>query len=204
MRYGMVIDLKRCIGCNACTMACKQENSTGPGMFWSRTIVSEQGQYPNARYDFLPLLCMHCEDAPCVKACPTGASIKQENGTVVIDQRKCIGCRACMVACPYNARNVASKATPYYGEKGFTNYEKANRHKHKEGTVEKCNFCTERVKAGQKPACVLTCTTHARIFGDLDDPKSEVSKLITSRDGYQLHPQLGTNPSVYYLPHKEA
>ena len=201
MRYGMVIDLRRCIGCNACSLACKQENSTGPGIFWSRTIVSEKGRYPKARMDYLPLLCMHCENAPCVKACPTGATGKMENGTVVVDQNKCIGCRACMIACPYDARSMALKATPYHGEKGFTAFEEASKDDHQEGTVEKCNFCADRVKAGQKPACVLTCTTRARIFGDLDDPGSEVSKLIAARDGYQLQPQHGTEPSVFYLPY---
>jgi len=196
----MVIDLRRCIGCNACTLACKQENGTGPGVFWSRTIVSETGRYPKARMDYLPLLCMHCESAPCDKACPTGATRKLENGTVVVDQEKCMGCQACVMACPYDARTFVSKITPYYGEKGYTDYEEAMEDKHQTGTVEKCNFCRDRVAAGLKPACVLTCTTRARIFGDLDDTESQVSKLIAERKGHQLQPQHGTEPSVFYLP----
>lgn len=204
MRYGMVIDLKGCIGCNACTIACKQEHATGPGIFWSRTLVSEKGTYPNARMDYLPLLCMHCENAPCIAVCPTGASHKLENGTVVIDKDKCIGCKKCMHACPYGARSIVTNEIPYYGDKGTTAYEKASKDKHRVGVVEKCDFCTDRVEKGQKPACVLTCPTQSRFFGDLDDPKSNVSKLLRDRDGYQLKPELGTNPSVYYLPHEDS
>lgn len=203
MRYGMVIDLRRCIGCNSCTIACKQEHGTGPGIFLSRTIVSERGRYPKARMDYLPLLCMHCEDAPCVKACPTGASRKLESGVVVVDQDKCMGCQSCITSCPYDARVLVTKAAPYYGEKGVTDYEKSCRDRHQAGTVEKCDFCIDRVEAGLTTACVLTCPAHARIFGDLDDPASDVSKLIAERGGYQLQPQHGTGPSVFYLPHDE-
>jgi molybdopterin-containing oxidoreductase family iron-sulfur binding subunit len=197
----MVIDKRRCIGCNACTIACKQENSTGPGVLFCRTIVSEKGTYPKARMDYLPLLCMHCENAPCVKACPTGASMKLENGTVIVDQDKCIGCRACILACPYDARTHIEKPTPYYEDKGFNAYEEAVSSQHQSGTIEKCNFCKDRVEQGKKPACVQTCPTNTRIFGDLDDPQSEVSILIAKHGGKQLHPQHGTEPSVYYLPH---
>jgi molybdopterin-containing oxidoreductase family iron-sulfur binding subunit len=197
----MVIDKRRCIGCNACAIACKQEHSTGPGVLYSRTIVSEKGTYPNARMDYLPLLCMHCENASCVKACPTGASMKLENGTVIVDADKCIGCQACVLACPYDSRTLVSKPKPYYEGKGYNEYEQAIFGKHQAGTVEKCNFCKDRVEEGRQPACVQTCPTRARIFGDLDDPKSEVSRLIVERNGKQLHPEHGNEPSVYYLPH---
>lgn len=200
MRYGMVIDLQRCIGCNACTIACKQEHSTRPGVFWSKTIVSETGTYPSARQVYLPLLCMHCNDPACADACPTGATQQLANGIVTVDQSKCIGCRACMVACPFNARSFVYENKSYYGDKGPTAYETATAGNHVLGTVEKCNFCAERVAAGQEPACVLTCPADARFFGDLDDPNSQVSKLVATKGAYQLHPELGTDPSVYYLP----
>ncbi len=199
MRYGMVIDLQRCIGCNACTIACKQEHSTQPGVFWSKTIVSERGTYPDARQTYQPLLCMHCAQAPCADVCPTGATQKLDNGIVIVDQQKCIGCRYCMVACPYNSRSFIFQHMVYYPDKGISPYEQATQSQHIVGTVEKCNFCVDRVQAGQLPACVLTCPADARFFGDLDDPNSEVTHLITSRGGYQLHPELGTDPSVYYL-----
>jgi Fe-S-cluster-containing dehydrogenase component len=200
MRYGMVIDLRRCIGCNACTIACKQEHGTGPGVFYGRVLISESGTYPIARQEYQPLLCMHCAEAPCVDACPTGATVKQANGIVNVDQAKCIGDRHCMIACPYSARTFIDGASSYFPDKGITAYEAAMQDQHTVGTVEKCTFCADRVAVGGEPACVLTCPAKARFFGDLDDPESEVSKLINSRGGYQLHAELGTDPSVYYLP----
>ena len=201
MRYGMVIDLQRCIGCNACTIACKQEHSTPPTVFWSKTVISETGTYPNARQVYMPLLCMHCKDSPCVNACPTGATQKLDNGIVIVDQSMCIGCRACMIACPFNARNFIFEQNSYYEDKGGpTAYEQATASEHIVGTVEKCNFCVDRVTAGQEPACVLTCPADARFFGDLEDPNSQVAKLVATKGAVQLHPELGTDPSVYYLP----
>lgn len=201
MRYAMVIDIRRCIGCNACTIACKQKNATPPGVFYSRVLISEKGKYPSSRMVPLPILCMHCQEPACEQVCPTGATIKMENGIVRVDADKCIGCRSCMVACPYSARFFNfRKADPYYSEKDYTVYEKVRQNDLKVGTVGKCDFCIDRVEAGLEPSCVQTCPGKARIFGDLDDPNSEVSKAIAQRDGYQLYPELGTDPSVYYLP----
>lgn len=199
MRRGMVIDLKRCIGCSACQLACKAEHGTPPGVLFARVLKKEEGQYPMVRQLFLPVLCNHCDDAPCVPVCPTGASFKWEDGIVDIDADKCVGCRACMMACPYSNRYYNDGPQNYY-EKGTTAYESARVSQHQTNVVMKCNFCRDRVRAGKEPACVANCPTVARYFGDLDDPNSEVSRLIKERGGYTLHPELGTKPSVYYLP----
>lgn len=200
MRHGMVIDLKRCIGCNSCSVACKQRNATPPGVFWSRVLIGEAGTYPNVRLTQLPLLCMHCKNPPCVKACPTGASQKRKDGIVFVDAKKCVGCRSCMIACPYDARFYNfGKPEPYYKSKDFTAFEKVKLDKHSAGTVSKCNFCKDLVDQGKEPACVQTCPTRARIFGDLDDPKSEVSTLIAKKDGKPVQGEFGTSPSVFYL-----
>ena len=198
-RYGMVIDLKNCIGCHACAIACKAENGTPPDVWWSKVLTGEVGKYPNARITYKPVLCMHCQNAPCVDVCPTGASFKRADGIVVVDYDKCMGCGYCRVVCPYDARTFVEKIEPYYPEFGLTPYEEVMYKKHQAGVAEKCNFCLERVAQGQEPACVETCPAYARHFGDLDDPNSEVSKLIAERHGYQLLPELGTEPSVYYL-----
>jgi Fe-S-cluster-containing dehydrogenase component len=199
MRWGMVIDLKRCIGCYGCQLACKAENGTPPGVFYARVLKQEEGQYPMVRQLALPVLCNHCEDPPCVEACPTGASFKWDDGIVDIDHDLCVGCRACMMACPYTNRYYNDQP-PHYFPQGMTPYEEARTDRHQHNVVMKCNFCRDRVRAGQAPACVANCPTVARTFGDLDDPMSEVSRLIKERGGFTLHPEIGTRPSVFYLP----
>lgn len=199
MRYGMVIDLKRCIGCYACQLSCKAENGTPPGVFYARVLKKEEGQYPTVRQLFLPVLCNHCENAPCVDVCPTGASFQWEDGIVDINHDKCVGCRACMMACPYSNRYYNDGPQNYHPS-GPTAYEKARVARHQTGVVMKCNFCRDRVRAGELPACVANCPTVARYFGDLDDPNSEVSRLIKERAGFTLLPEAGTKPAVYYLP----
>ena len=200
MRWGMVIDLKRCIGCYACQLSCKAEHGTPPGVFFARVLKHEEGSYPSVRQLFLPVLCNHCQEAPCVDACPTGASFRwEEDGVVDIDHDKCVGCKTCMVACPYSNRYFNDQAQHYF-EQGPTAYERARMSRHQTDVVMKCDFCRERRAAGKQPACVTNCPTIARYFGDLDDPISEVSRLIKDRGGFPLHPELGTRPSVYYLP----
>lgn len=199
MRWGMVIDLKRCIGCYGCQLACKAEHGTPPGVFFARVLKQEEGQYPTVRQLSLPVLCNHCEDAPCIAACPTGASFKWEDGIVDIDHDLCVGCRACMMACPYTNRYFNDQPQHYFPQ-GMTPYEEARTQRHEQNVVMKCNFCRDRVRTGKPPACVANCPTIARTFGDLDDPLSEISVLIKERGGFTLHPELGTGPAVYYLP----
>lgn len=199
MRWGMVIDLKRCIGCYGCQLACKAEHGTPPGVLYARVLKREEGEYPNVRQLFLPVLCNHCETPPCVDACPTGASFQWEDGIVDIDHDKCVGCRSCMMACPYGNRYFNDGRQEYFLQ-GPTPYEAARTARHQTEVVMKCNFCRERVRAGGVPACVANCPTIARTFGDLDDARSEVSRLIKERGGFPLHPEAGTGPSVYYLP----
>ena len=198
-RYGMVIDLNKCIGCLSCVVACKAENSTAPGIFWSSVRDMEFGKYPLVSRVFVPVLCMHCTDAPCIEVCPTGASYKRDDGSVMIDHDKCVGCKYCIEACPYGARYFNRSATGYFGAE-LTPNEEIGFQGHNLGVVEKCTLCSHRLAEGKQPACVQVCVGSARYFGDLDDPDSEVSRLIALKNGYQLRKELGTNPSVYYLP----
>jgi molybdopterin-containing oxidoreductase family iron-sulfur binding subunit len=196
----MVLDLTRCIGCNACTVACKIENGTPDDHYWCRVYTEETGTFPDVKTMYVPALCNHCADAPCVTVCPTGASYQRDDGIVLIDPDKCIGCRACMTACPYAARFYLRKGVleaGYHGER--TDFEEKKWELFQEGTVTKCTFCAHRVDEGLEPACVITCPTDARIFGDLDDPESKPSTLIRERNGRQPLAELGTNPSVYYV-----
>ena len=199
MRYGMVIDLKKCIGCYACAVACKAENATPPDVLWCRVIKQESGTYPLVRRISVPLQCMHCGKPACLPVCPTGATYKRADGIVDIDRDKCVGCRACMMACPYQARFFQEGNETYFPG-GVTPYEARGYGRHQAGTVSKCNFCLPRLEQGLEPACVANCIARARIFGDLDDPQSEVSRTIRERGGAQLYAELGTDPSIYYLP----
>lgn len=199
MRYGMVIDLRRCTGCYSCMVACKAENFTPPGVFFTRVLTEELGKYPHAKMLYVPVQCNQCKDPACLKVCPTGATAQGEDGIVTIDANKCIGCRYCMIACPYRVRFYNAKRQTYYPsptpheEFGFKARD------YQDGTVIKCDFCTHRIKDGLEPACVITCLSKARYFGDLDDPESEVSRLIATRSGEQLLADKGTDPSIFYL-----
>ena len=200
MRLGLVIDLDVCVGCHACAVACKQWNSsgtTGPltdydpygadpsGVWFNRIRSFEVGEYPQSKTVNFPRSCMHCETAECVTVCPTGASYKRpEDGIVLVDQDKCMGCNYCAWACPYGARELDRAS----------------------GTMKKCTLCVDRIydealpEAERQPACVLTCPTRARHFGDLDDPDSGVSAVVRERGGFQSMPELGYNPTNHYLP----
>jgi dimethyl sulfoxide reductase iron-sulfur subunit len=208
-RLGLVIDLDRCIGCWTCATACKAENNVALGNWWNRVlnvegphigspgIVAGEPQMTN-----LPVQCMHCENPPCVKSCPVGATYKRADGIVMQDYDKCIGCRTCMAACPYHAK-VFNWGEPEHGIElagdHLGNAAVSVRPRH---VVEKCTFCVERVDRGEQPACVAACPGLTRTFGDLNDPNSEVSILIRERRGFQLRPEFGTNPNIYYLPRR--
>jgi Fe-S-cluster-containing dehydrogenase component len=213
-RWAMVIDLKKCVSCYACMIACKQEHFLPPGIFWNRLLIKETGEFPRARKVTYPILCNHCAKAVCVDVCPTGASSRREDGIVTIDPQNCVGCQYCVLACPYQQRSyLESNKREYFPGQGKTPYEVVGDKLYhlEEGTVVKCNFCKERIDEGLKkglkpgvdelatPACVNTCMVRARHFGDLDDPENNVSLLITKRNGQPLRPELGTEPSVYYV-----
>lgn len=175
-RYAMVIDTKRCVGCADCVVACKTENNVPEGYCRDWIVQDIQGAFPDVQMEIRSERCNHCENAPCVRCCPTGASHIEEGGIVLVEHDKCTGCKACIAACPYGARYV-----------------------HPDGYVDKCTFCVHRLREGLLPACVEVCPTKAMHFGDLDDPKSEVSKLLKSRRHHSLIPEAGTKPKIFYL-----
>ena len=180
--YGFAIDLRKCIGCHACTIACKAEHQipVGVNRCWVKTV--EKGTFPDTRRFFFPVLCNQCEDAPCVRICPTNTLYKRRDGIVDFNQASCIGCRACMEACPYDQLFIDP-----------------NTH-----TAEKCNFCANRVENKLQPACVSVCPTECRIFGDLDDPTSEVAQIF-QREAFMVRkPEKGTGPKVLYLGAEES
>jgi len=176
MRYAMVIDTKKCVGCSDCVVACQTENNVPIGYCRDWITETVNGTYPNVTLELKSERCNHCENAPCVRSCPTGASHQLENGIVLVTHDDCIGCGACIQSCPYDAR-----------------------FQHPDGYVDKCTFCYHRLEKGQLPACVSVCPTHCMYFGDLDNPNSEVSLLLKNRTWKTLAPEAGTKPNVYYL-----
>jgi Fe-S-cluster-containing dehydrogenase component len=176
-RYGMVIDMKLCVGCGACVVACKTENEVPEGLHRDWVVEEVKGAYPNLSMEIRSERCNHCSNAPCVTSCPTGASHKKEGSNIVlVTPGKCTGCRACMASCPYDARF----AMP-------------------EGYISKCTFCDHRIEQGLDPACASVCPTRAIRFGNLNDPMSEVSRLLKSRSNLSLIPEAGTGPNIFYL-----
>ncbi len=203
MRLGMVIDLKRCIGCQTCMISCKVSNRVPQGMFWNRVESTAEdcydgavGSWPYLSRTYTPIACQHCENPACERVCPTGATYVDDEGRVEIDYDRCIGCRMCMAACPYNARQFNWSDPAYDPEFAYGRSDVPVR---PQGVAEKCTLCRERTAQGGQPMCVSTCLGHVRVFGDLDDPDSEVSRLLAANNAVQLLPEMGTNPHVYYL-----
>ncbi|MRX80930.1 4Fe-4S dicluster domain-containing protein [Eggerthella guodeyinii] len=182
-RLGMAIDLALCIGCNACAVACKMENGVGLGHFNTWVESWDVDRDGDVRRASVPKLCNHCANPACVSVCPTGASYVDADGSVQIDTGKCIGCKYCMAACPYGVRYLVEET----------------------GDVHKCTFCHHRSSNGLLPACVGTCVTKARVFGDLNDPDSDVSKLLAEAGGGEvLLADMGMEPSVRYVDLEET
>jgi molybdopterin-containing oxidoreductase family iron-sulfur binding subunit len=195
-------------------VGCKQEHFLPPDIFFARVLVGESGRYPSVRKLIYPVLCNHCDHPPCIDVCPTGATTRHDDGIVAVDPQICIGCRSCAVACPYQQRSYLPKAErEYFPGQGLTPYEEMGKvlYPLEKGTVVKCNFCQETLDQGIKqgkrpgvdreatPTCVNACPVHARHFGDLEDPNSNVSILIREKKGSVLHAEYGTEPSVYYI-----
>lgn len=175
--YGMFVDTKACIGCGACVVACKTENEVPEGLHRDWVVEELSGTYPDLNLEIRSERCNHCQDAPCIKACPTGASCQKKGSNIVkVTPNKCTGCKACMVACPYNARFVMPQ-----------------------GYISKCTFCDHRLEEGKDTACASVCPTRAITIGDLKNPKSEVSKLLQKNKWKVIVPEAGTKPNVYYL-----
>ncbi|MFQ5837870.1 MAG: 4Fe-4S dicluster domain-containing protein [Thermoplasmata archaeon] len=224
-KYGMVIDLNRCMGCRACMEACKVENNTPQAFFWMYVFRFEEGEFPSNQMSFMPRPCMHCDNAPCVKVCPVGARYKRLDGLVATDWGRCIGCRYCEVACPYGVNffnwkepsgnhylgwsdedlgaSTGGASPPYKNPDLDGRYGEEQRRiaggGHLKGVIEKCTFCVHRVEKGLQPACATSCPVEAIEFGDLDDPESEVSAYLKEKMHYRLLEDVGTRPRVYYV-----
>ncbi len=223
-RYGMVIEIDKCLGCRACMEACKVENNTPQGHFWMYVFRLEEGEFPNVRQTFMPRSCMHCDNPPCVQVCPTQARFKRTDGLVLTDFDRCIGCQYCSVACPYGVNYLNSRKpsdnyyldwtearvksaegnVPPYDNPDLNRKHKGNGRRiagggHYKGVIEKCTFCVQRLDKGLEPACANACPVDALHFGDLDDPESEISKLLGRRRSFRLKEDLNTQPKVHYV-----
>ena len=182
MQYGFIIDNRKCIGCHACTVACKSEHDVAIGV--NRTYVKqvEKGDFPNTRRVFSVMRCNHCTDAPCVNICPTSALFTREDGIVDFDNNRCIGCKSCMQACPYDALYIDPDTH----------------------TAAKCNYCAHRVDVGLEPACVNVCPEHAIISGNMEDPESEIATLLSREQVKVRKPEKATYPNLFYIDGDES
>jgi Fe-S-cluster-containing dehydrogenase component/DMSO reductase anchor subunit len=208
-RFGMTIDVNRCVGCQTCTVACKHANDTVPGVQWRKVLDVEVGKYPDVERLFMVVGCQHCAEPSCVPVCPTGATKQREDGLVTMDYDLCIGCASCAVACPYQARTIVHDKPTYYGVD--TVQENYVAHDERVGVAQKCTFCIDRVDEGLEaglrpgedpmatPACASSCISQAIKFGDFNDPESQVSKLTAEGDFFQMHEELGNDPQIKYL-----
>lgn len=226
-RLAMVIDMQRCTGCGGCVISCKSENNVQRGNAWAGRKIKTVGKFPNVRFEFIPTLCNHCENAPCVKGCPTGAMHKGYGNITMHTPKKCIGCKTCMAMCPYDvisrhyddphphwrsndvlmkdctssSKEVTTKVKgnviPYYNDAREKSTPGSGLRY--KGIVEKCTLCDHRVKKGLLPHCVNSCPANARVMGDLNDPNSAASKLLAKYRPWRLKEHLGTEPKVFYV-----
>jgi molybdopterin-containing oxidoreductase family iron-sulfur binding subunit len=221
IKWSMVIDVSKCVGCHACTLGCVAENKLPPGVVYRPVLEEEIGTYPNVSRRFLPRPCLQCQNPPCVPVCPVKATYANEQGVVVVDYNLCIGCRYCLAACPYSARTADfgdfyTKGTPEAAGKivgrkaaagGYetlpaTEYGKQwpkRGHASPVGNARKCHFCLHRVAVGMLPMCVTTCLGRATFFGNRNDPDSLIAAQLGSPRIFRLKEELGTEPAVYYL-----
>jgi len=202
-RWVMIIDLRKCVGCETCIETCRQVNRPPPGPAWRKSITHKIAGNPSGRQLFLTMSCMHCEMPTCLEVCPTGATHRRSDGIVDINLDLCVGCGSCVVACPYHARSIAKS--------DIMSKENTAQNKDRIGVCTKCNFCLQHIDAGlaqgfkpgsdpeATPRCVWFCLADALYFGDIDDHESEVSKLIQDNKVICMLEELGTNPSVYYI-----
>jgi len=209
-RWGMVIDLRKCLGCESCAIACGEANRV-PKNTWRRVNDCGVRSYPDRQRRILPLSCQQCAEAPCLQVCPTGATSKRADGVVEVEGKRCIGCGYCIVACPYRARSILDRGYEFEVEGDSQKTEADTPESSLVGVCTKCNFCRERVESGlarnlspgqdreATPMCVISCSAGALHFGDLDDPDSEVSRLIRDNHTVRLREDLGTDPSVTYI-----
>jgi len=221
--WAMVISLRKCVGCHACTIGCVAENKLPPGVVYRPVVTEESGEFPNVHLRFTPRPCMQCEKPSCVPVCPVNATWRRADGVTVVDYDKCIGCRYCLTACPYGARTsdfgehysdgAAEGASIGLGRTvlgGGAAYEeepnheygklwKRTNHQSPVGNARKCHFCLHRLEVGQLPMCVTTCIGRATYFGDLNDADSLVVEMITKNNVQTLLPHHGTKPRVYYV-----
>ncbi len=207
VQWGMVIDVETCIGCQTCTISCKVNNKVADDVFRTRVVDYETGEFPSVNRTFLPAHCNQCDQPKCVSSCPADATWKTEEGVVTIDPEVCTGCKSCVVSCPYGSRTYLDKDMEFDENDPF---ERRMKEENRLGTVTKCDFCYDRVKTATEngyepgvdpeatPHCVNSCIGDAKHFGDLDDPESEVSRIVANEDVVPLHPERGTQPNVYY------
>ena len=208
-RWVMVADLRRCIGCQTCTAACRQANATPVGVQWRRVLDMEFGEYPEVKRAFVPVGCQHCSDPPCMEVCPSTATRQRPDGIVTIDYDLCIGCAYCAVSCPYQARYRSDEPGYAYDEPIASETLRAD--PARLGVATKCTFCVDRIDAGlaqgltpgvdpeATPACVNACISKALAFGDREDPQSNVSQLLAENQSFRMHEELDTDPGFYYL-----
>ena len=208
-RWVMVADLERCVGCQTCTAACRHANATSPAVQWRKVLDIEAGSYPNVSRIFVPVGCQHCADPPCMHVCPTTATRQRADGIVTIDYDLCIGCAYCEVACPYQARFLVHE--PHFAYDAATQNEVERADPARFGVAQKCTFCSDRIDFGIEndltpgidpratPACVNSCIADALHFGNVDDPNSNVSRLLREQSGFRMHAELGTDPGFHYL-----